>query len=153
METLTKIYENVIQGKNTKIGLFTIIGLPIDVSSEEKTVLGNDVSIGNQTIIYQGVCIENNVKIGDNCIIGPNVKIKKHSVIESLARIENSEIGVSNRIGSHVSLGVLPEKKYDYQDKLGSTETILVSGENCNIKSHCSLYAGTKIGTLCSYAA
>lgn len=103
-------------GKNTKIGIYSIIGYP---PKKEKCVkIGENCEIGNHVTIYPGVKIMDNVSIKDysfideDAIIGANACVEHSSYIGKKATIGDStlvlyraEIYDNAKIGKHCRIG------------------------------------------------
>lgn len=114
------IHPRTLIGKNTKIGIYSIIGYP---ENEGKYVeIGQNCKIGNHVTICPGTkimsnvfirdysCIEENVHIGNNAYIdnyayiGKNVTIDDSTSILYEAKIyDGSKIGKHSRIGGFVA--------------------------------------------------
>ena len=103
-------------GKNTKIGLYSIIGYP---EREGKCVeIGQNCEIGNYVTIRSGTKIMDNVSIKEysyieeDTIIGKNVSIEPYSYIgkkvtigESSLILYRAEIYDGAKIGKHCRIG------------------------------------------------
>jgi len=107
-------------GKNTKIGMYSVIGYP---ENEGKHVeIGQDCKIGNHVTIYPGTkimdnvsikdfsCIEDNVRIGNNVFIDNNSYIGREAMIDDFTLIlyeakiyDGAKIGKRSRIGGFVA--------------------------------------------------
>ncbi|MDI6639829.1 MAG: DapH/DapD/GlmU-related protein [Methanocellales archaeon] len=92
---MTKIGNNVVIGKNPKIGEYVEIGVE-PVGLEKATIIGDDVIIRSHSVIYSGNRIGNNFQTGhgillrENNLIGDNVSIGSHTVVERDNRIGNN---------------------------------------------------------------
>jgi len=110
------IHHSTQTGKNTKIGIYSIVGYP---EKEGKCVkIGQNCEIGNHVTIYPGVKIMNDVSIGDyscideDAVIGNNVCIERYSYIgkkviigDSTLVLYRAEIYEGAKIGKHCRIG------------------------------------------------
>jgi len=93
---MKKIYENVIIGKEAKIGEYVIIGEPPRGYKEGEltTVIGDHCILRSHTVIYAGNKIGNYFQTGHGVNvrefneIGDHVSIGTHSIIEHHVKIE-----------------------------------------------------------------
>lgn len=93
----SKIYPNVLLGKNVIIEEFCVVGKPPRGAKdgELKTIIGDNSIIRSGTVIYAGNTIGNNFNTGHNVVIreentiGDNVSVGTLSCIEHHIKIEN----------------------------------------------------------------
>jgi acetyltransferase-like isoleucine patch superfamily enzyme len=87
---------NIIIGKEPKIGKYVLIGIDPDKSRNSMTFIGDFPVIRSHSVIYAGNKIGNNfttghgVLIRENNVIGNNVSVGSHTVIERENKIEDN---------------------------------------------------------------
>ncbi len=91
---LSKIYKNVMIGKNVTIEEFCVIGKPPSGKSdgELETIIGENSIIRSGTVIYSGNKIGNDFNTGHNVVIRENNQIGQNVSIGTLSCIEHSII-------------------------------------------------------------
>ena len=159
--------ENAIIGKDTTIGLFTIVRAGATIGNNctlhEQVFVGENVKIGNNVELFTGVKIMHNCVIGDNCVIYPNTVIgsdgfgyapQKDGSFQKVPQIGNVVVGNNVEIGANTvidraTMGSTVIKDGVKLDNLIQIAHNVEVAENTVIAAQAGIAGSVKIGKNC----
>lgn len=165
--SISGVDENAKIGKNTTVGLFTIVRAGAIIGDNctlhEQVFVGENVKIGNNVELFAGVKIMHNCVIGDNCVIHPNTVIgsdgfgyapQKDGSFQKVPQIGNVVIGDDVEIGANTvidraTMGSTVIKNGVKLDNLIQIAHNVEIEENTAIAAQAGVAGSVKIGKNC----